>query len=869
MTMPQVGLQLVVQNASQYVQQLNTAGTANQNFAASTTNAANQFSKDASTFSKPASALEEIWVGALRNVGGMVTTQLAEMGSKISGFVMNTPMMYADFQDKMQQFGAAAGLSDAQVKPFEDLVLLLGKELPVSTTETAQAAIEMVKGGIDPAILQIGGLRDVLNYANANMMGLEESANLMAKTVGTFTSATATAEEQQKFMAEAMDYTTKVGNASTYTTQELMLGMLEAGGTAKAVGLDYADFAVTMGALSPAFSSANVAGTSFKNFLLRLSPTSKEAYDQMEKMGLVTGDVTKYMETLRSFGIEPVSDNIGELTDQLYDYMKNSAGMTESEIDKTFRELSQSAFYANGELKDMADISQVLQDATADLTSEEKSYAMAKIFGNEAMNAAVRLMEIGEEGYNDFAATVENANGITEQAEAVNRGLEYEMEQVQGTLDALGISMGKLTSGPMEQYYKLQNQVLGVLLNLTLALSGNRDAYNNLSAPYQSVVDAINTVITAYNSLTNISYNPNGGFYSLPLTVQNIVMSLRELQTWFNTATQNGAVFTQAWEYLVEVGNQVKEYFISLEPLLIPLYDAFDIISTQIKIMQDNFALAFGGIGDQISGEPINWVQTITEVFRVIVNIIAGALVVISTVITATINVISAIWYFFGDSIVLVIEVAVETVRFLFEQALRIINTVIEVIIKLMKGDFVGAMQVLVKYILDTWDNVIRFFQGVGSSIIKAISASWSKLYTDFVAAWPFAKIGADLIAGLVSGFVDNASKAISAILDWGRKLIKQLKDVFGIESPSKEMMKIGEDLSAGLLVGIASGIPEIERLMKSVGQTIMISPYAAAGSTTQNTYHNTTTNQYHLGVTTRASAPEVVASFGIMRAMV
>jgi TP901 family phage tail tape measure protein len=868
MTMPQVGLQLVVQNASQYVQQLNTAGTANQNFANSTINAANQFAESASTFGKPATALEQVWVGALRNIGGMITGKLAEFGAQITSFVASSPMAFAEFQDQMQNFGAAAGLTDEQTKPYEDLILMLGKELPVSTTETAQAAIEMVKGGIDPAILQIGGLRDVLNYANANMMDLDTSANLIAKTVGTFTSATATAEEQQRFMAEAMDYTTKVGNASTYTTQELMLGMLEAGGTAKAVGLEYGDFAVTMGALSPAFSSANVAGTSFKNFLLRLAPTSKEAYDQMEKMGLVTGDVTKYMETLRQFGIEPASNDIGQLTDQLYDYMKNTAGMTESEIDKTFRELSQSAFYANGELKSMAEISQVLQDATGDLTSEEKSYAMAKIFGNEAMNAAVRLTELGADGYNEFASTVDGANGITEQAAATQRGLEFEMSQVQGTMETLQIVIGKAASGPMEELYKIQNSILGTILDVALALGGNKSAYENLSGPLQTVIDYMNIAKTAYDSLFNISYNPTGGFYSLPLVVQSIVIGLRDLQTWFAITTENGAVFTSAWEYLVQVGNQVLAYFASLEPLLAPLYDAFDIIGKQVIEMQTIFQQSFGNIGAQIAGEPTNWVQTITEVFRVIVNIIAGALVLVSTIITGAVNLISGIWYVFGDSIILVIEVAMETIRFLFEQAMRIISTVIEVFIALMNGDFVGAMRAIVQYILDTWDNVLRFFTGIGESIIKAIRNSWDKLYTDFISAWPFAKIGADLIAGLVSGFVDNAAKAISEVLSWGRKLIKELKAVFGIESPSKEMMAIGQELSAGLYAGIASGIPAIESLMSGISQTIMVSPYASAGSTTQNTYNQTTTNQYHLGVTTRASAPDVISSFAIMKAV-
>ena len=42
---------------------------------------------------------------------------------------------------------------------FKNLFIGLGRDLPVSTAEVQQAAINLVKGGIDPATVAAGGLR--------------------------------------------------------------------------------------------------------------------------------------------------------------------------------------------------------------------------------------------------------------------------------------------------------------------------------------------------------------------------------------------------------------------------------------------------------------------------------------------------------------------------------------------------------------------------------------------------------------------------------------------------------------------------------------------------------------------------------------
>jgi TP901 family phage tail tape measure protein len=90
--------------------------------------------------------------------------------------------------------------------------------------------------------------------------------------LGTLGPAMGTAAEQTAFLASTNDLLVKAAGASTLDVDKLGSAMLAAGGQAKAAGVGTEDFITTMGLISPSFDSAATAGTSYKNFLARISP---------------------------------------------------------------------------------------------------------------------------------------------------------------------------------------------------------------------------------------------------------------------------------------------------------------------------------------------------------------------------------------------------------------------------------------------------------------------------------------------------------------------------------------------------------------------------------------------------------------------
>jgi hypothetical protein len=391
-------------------------------------------------------ALSEIATGALRAIGSAAIDLAGEGIKKLGGWLVDSVKVAGDFQSQMQLFGAAAGKDfgpgTAALGEFKDLFIQLGKDLPVSTSQVQDAAIALVKGGIDPAVIKAGALRDSLNFAAAAGMGLADAAELTVKQLGTFVPIGASVEEQTKFMAESQNLLVKAAGASTLDVKELGTAMLAAGGQARAAGLDYNEFVTTMGLISPAFGSAAEAGTSFKNFLTRMNPTTKAATAAMNDLGLMTTNTNKIMDMLRSQGIQPLGTDLDTLGNQFTEWAAKN-NLTAKQTTKLWDSFSQSKFFdMDGKFVGMSKASELLKGSLEGLSDQQRIAALQTIFGNDAMGAATALAGAGADGFAAFAAKMNDANGVQAQSAATQQGFNFQLENMKGSLEALQITIG-------------------------------------------------------------------------------------------------------------------------------------------------------------------------------------------------------------------------------------------------------------------------------------------------------------------------------------------------------------------------------------------------------------------------------------------
>lgn len=874
MAMSEAGVKLVAEGVDAYVSAMNKADNATGDFAKNTKNSEGSFT-----------GWSSIVRGAFEKVGSLVTEQLANAGKALISFGVDSVKLAGEFESNMNRFAAAASLPADEIKDFEKLFIDLGKELPVSTMETVQAATALVKGGIEPTVVAGGALRDTLNFAAAAGLGLEESADIVAKQLGQFVPVAASAAEKTDFMAKSMDLMTKVAGSSTVDVAGLAAGMAQAGGVANAIGLSYEDFAVTMGAISPAFKSAEEGGTSLKNFLMRLQPASKPAFDAMYELGLVTGDTNAMMEFLAQNGIKPVSTEMGALDQQVREYLKTEKGLSSSEVENAMKNMTQNAFFANGELLSMQEIVGVLETATKDLTDEQKINYLQTIFGADAMNTVVTLANMGVEGFDAFAESVSKANGVTEQAEAVNKGYEFQMDQLQGSLQAFQLIIGGPMRDALAPYIGMLNEVVTVASTMFEIFSSKppkisqtndpitqmaknleyaaeqKEKFESLPEPMQAVVTTVQGMLDKQDEFV-AGLTETFNWLMTTLTpvgelISTVFMGIYTvLETFFT-----GPLFQQIVTTVAQITGTIIEKFGYVADMLTPIVnDILGIVNEIVSYLSEKLAPVVKGVTDVLTGPEV------TGAFNAVVDLIGSvlslALVVVKTGWDAL--VIAIEW---AQPIFEVVFGVLETV---FRTAFDLIATTIPVVTELFKGivnylrgDTTNAFSALETLVANTWENIVLSIKGAITSAMIAVVGFMTNLKSEFDSILTAVKqYGVDLI----QGFIDGINSKIKDLLATASNLIDELKKKFTIKfdfgSPSKVMEEMGGWVGEGLAIGMDKSTKDVLKAATNMVYAAQAPMMAATGGSSVTNV----TNNYSLGVSTTASPTVIMRSYDLMR---
>lgn len=346
-------------------------------------------------------------LGAATTMGKTFVAAAAAATVAVGAFVANGIKGAMDLESQMGAIAATMGETKDAVGPLKDLIMDLGLDptLKVNATEAADAIEKLASNGLTMTQIMEGAAKNTVLLANSTGADFDTAAAIATDTMALF-------NIEAKDMMDAVNGITGVTVSSKFTINDYRLALSQAGGVASAAGVNFDDFNTSITGISNYFASGSDAGTSFKTMLLRLVPSTDAASVAMDKLGLVTFDSSAAMKLLEAGGVKPLSDSTQDLTSQLYGVWA-ATHKTEASSDTAMQKFSEwqhatgvlsNAFYdANGNMKDMSEVSVLLNGALKGLTEEEKSKALNTIFGTDAMRAAVGMAEQGEVVYTDQA----------------------------------------------------------------------------------------------------------------------------------------------------------------------------------------------------------------------------------------------------------------------------------------------------------------------------------------------------------------------------------------------------------------------------------------------------------------------------------
>lgn len=319
---------------------------------------------------------------ALKKITGNLGGLAAVAGT--AAFALSSVNKAMDYEAEMSTIQALTGATNDEMKRMSDLAMEMGANTKYSALEAAQGIEELLKSGLTPAAVEAGGLEAALNLATAGGLELADASEIMSTALNAYKNDAMTAADASNILAGT-------ANASATSVQELRYSLSAVSAVAAGVGQSFMDTNTALGLFANNGLKGSDAGTSLKTMLSNLSPKTDKAATLMKKLGIIT---------------------------------KNG---------------SNQFFNAKGELRSLADVTDVLRKSLIDLNPKERGDALYEMFGSDAIRGATILFNEGANGVRKFQAEMSKVTALDVAKQKMDNA-KGAMEQLGGAIETIQIS---------------------------------------------------------------------------------------------------------------------------------------------------------------------------------------------------------------------------------------------------------------------------------------------------------------------------------------------------------------------------------------------------------------------------------------------
>lgn len=292
----------------------------------------------------------------------------------------------ANFEKKMDYFGAVNNATSKEMEAVRAKALQLGRDTQYSAGQIADAFVEMGKAGVSVKDIT-GGLADaIVNMAAAADIKLDQATNIVTSTIQTYGLAA-------KDAAHVTDLFAGAANASIVDVEDLGVSLKYVGGVAHSLGITFDSTTTALSILGKAGIKGSTAGTSLRQIMVSLAGGTEKAKGQLEDLGIIT---------------------------------KNGTNLF---------------FDAHGKAKSLAEIFQILQDHTQGLSQKEQLMAFRTIFNNRALAAAEILTKAGAKGFAQMNGEMSKTTAAEVAAKRMDN-LSGDMKKLRSSIDTVMIQAG-------------------------------------------------------------------------------------------------------------------------------------------------------------------------------------------------------------------------------------------------------------------------------------------------------------------------------------------------------------------------------------------------------------------------------------------
>ena len=335
--------------------------------------------------------------GVLAGVGaGELAARFAFFGpggaalAVLGGAFVAASVSAAKFEQSLNTLQAVAQLSDTELEKFRQTAKALGADitLPTVTAQTAADAMtELAKAGLSAADT-LGAVRGVLQLSTAANVDAGTAARIAASALNAFSLAGTEAVHVADLLAGA-------SVAAQGDIGDMALALQQSALVAKQAGLSIEQLVGLITELAQKGLVGSDAGTSIRTALLRLIPTTKEAAQLMQVLGIE-------IDKTRTLG-----QQLPELLDQYKEAFKRLAPTT-------------------------------------------RQATLQQIAGTDAIRSLTAAIDGGSAGLQRSIDAANRQGAASDLATAKTKGLAGSFQGLVSQTQTLAINMGELTDPVLE-----------------------------------------------------------------------------------------------------------------------------------------------------------------------------------------------------------------------------------------------------------------------------------------------------------------------------------------------------------------------------------------------------------------------------------
>ncbi len=724
------------------------------------------------------------------------------------------------FEKQISAIGAVSGATREELEALRKKALQIGKDTSFGATEAAMAMEELAKSGISVTDILNGAADATVALAAAGAVELPQAAELAADAMNSF-------ELSAKDLPKIADLISGAANSSSISVGDFAQSLKQVGAVANLVGLDFNDTATAIALMGKVGIKGSDAGTSLKTMLSNLQPVTKTQIALFKELGLVTKDG------------------------------------------------SNAFFDQQGNIKSLAEVSQVLQNATKNMTSQQKQLALETIFGSDAIRAAATLTDAGAAGFDKMAA----AMGKVTAAEVAAARLDNTagaIERLKGEAETAAISFGTLllpaitkVAGFLEQtatfFNGLSDSTKNVIVNVALVTSGLL-LFLGLAVKIYQFAKAVQVMVLAIKAWTlwtklaraaTIAWTAVQWLLNVALSANPIGLVIIAIAAliagiillWKNSETFRKIVIT-VWEAIKKAALAVVEWF---KNNVVPFFKAaWAVIVSHFnfakKIITNVLKFLVGGIKFYIGiivavfkfiapvvkavfGLIVSIIKTawsiISAIFSVIVAVVKAVFnawwTIVSTVFNGILNLVKAVWGFIGPYIMGSIQFWWNFIKMVWnwiaENTLKLFNGIRDLIVKVWGfiGPYIiGAATKIWDFLVKAWDNISSTTAAVWNGVVEFFTGLWNTIVGLFTSARDRVIAVIDGIKAIVDK-IRNFFSQLKAAADQGIgpliEFVKQIpaKIFDAIGNIGSLLFNKGKELVQGLIDGILSMLGKLK----------------------------------------------------------